>query len=65
VDGDGTETGVEVCFACEPDRSECCRRENPLHALPSLSDKSGLIASESFADPNDNLDTGPVVPLVA
>ena len=36
VDGDGTETGIEVCFACKPDRSECCRRENALHALLSL-----------------------------
>jgi hypothetical protein len=32
VDGDGTETGVEVCLACEPNSSDGCSRENLLHA---------------------------------
>ena len=30
---DGTKTGVEVCFACEPNGSDGCRRENLLHTL--------------------------------
>jgi len=47
VDGDETETGIEVCFACESDHSECCCRE--CAAFPSLSGKSRLIASKSFA----------------
>lgn len=55
ADGDGTEAGIEVCFACEPDRSDCCRRENPLHALLSLHSLAATksrairIASESVA----------------
>ena len=32
MNGDGTETGVEVCLACEPNGSDGCRRENLLHA---------------------------------
>ena len=32
MDGDGTETGVEVCLACESNGSDGCRRENLLHA---------------------------------
>jgi hypothetical protein len=32
ADGDGTETGVEVCLACEPNDSDGCRREDLLHA---------------------------------
>ena len=75
ADGDGTEARIEVCFACEPDRSDCCRRENPLHALLSLhsatKSRAIRIASESFAcllvNPNqkDTFNTGPVVPLIA
>ena len=32
ADGDGTETRVEVCLACEPNGGDGCRREN-LHPL--------------------------------
>ena len=33
ANGNGTEARMEVRFACEPNRSDCCCRENLLHAL--------------------------------
>ena len=59
ADGDGTETGVEVCLASEPNGSDGCRRENLLH--PLLTSSSARLAKRPNSDGTRGK-IGPVLP---
>jgi hypothetical protein len=54
ADGDGTETGVEVCLASEPNGSDDCRRENLLHPLLRCFDR---VWRGWLGDPGQSLDS--------
>ena len=61
MDRDGTETGVEICFTCEPNGSDGCRRENPLHALCSAAPRPSPSRVWHHSEGRDSI--GPVLPF--